>query len=225
MSIKQTRSLFLLPVFAVMALALGSALAMSDGSGAQDPELPEDPFQRGLALYRIFRFQEAKTSFDTVLESQPDRKQALYHRGRTLLQLDLPGKAEQDFKQALKIDPEYAEGYIGLALAAIKLKHYDAAWNLNEKGAALNPDHPDVFYQKGLIFGYTDKTADAVAAFERCVELQPDFVYAHYQLGMAYNQQKRFDLTIVHLTRFLELAPQAPEAPQVRNLLEFLRRH
>jgi hypothetical protein len=36
---------------------------------------------------------------------------------------------------------------------------------------------------------------------------------------MAYNQTDKKDLSIAHLRRFVELAPDAPEAPAVRSFL------
>ena len=47
----------------------------------------------------------------------------------------------------------------------------------------------------------------------------PDDAYAHYHLGMAYNQKGKKDLAIPHLRRFVELNPEAPEAPAVRSFL------
>jgi lipoprotein NlpI len=67
-------------------------------------------------------------------------------------------------------------------------------------------------------------TDAAVAAFEKGLEFDSLHAYAHYNLGLAYNQKKRKDLTIVHLEKFLMLAPLAPEAPQVRNFLNLLKR-
>jgi len=75
-----------------------------------------------------------------------------------------------------------------------------------------------------LAYGYLKKYPEAIQSLERTVELQPNNAYARYHLALAYNQTKRIDLAVLHLHRFLELAPNAPEAPQVNALLSQLRR-
>ncbi|MDH4198606.1 MAG: tetratricopeptide repeat protein, partial [Candidatus Aminicenantes bacterium] len=92
--------------------------------------------------------------------------------------------------------------------------------------AALSRDErsDEAYYQRGIVRGYQKRTDEAIAAFEKCLSLNPLHAYGHYQLGLAYNVANRKDLAIVHLEKFLALAPQAPEAPEVRNLLNLLRR-
>ncbi|MDH5715059.1 MAG: tetratricopeptide repeat protein, partial [Candidatus Aminicenantes bacterium] len=77
---------------------------------------------------------------------------------------------------------------------------------------------------KGIIFGYQKNTPAAIESFNKCLEIDPNHAYAHYQIGLAYYQVKRPDLTIVHFDRFIALAPEAPEAEQVRNLLNAIRK-
>ena len=59
----------------------------------------------------------------------------------------------------------------------------------------------------------------AIAELERAVKLAPNHAYAHYQLGMAYNQKDKKDFAIPQLHRFVELAPDGPEAKAVRSVL------
>jgi regulator of sirC expression with transglutaminase-like and TPR domain len=51
------------------------------------------------------------------------------------------------------------------------------------------------------------------------VSLDPENAYAHYQLGLVQYRLKRYDQTIAHFERFIELMPDAPETPQVRSIL------
>lgn len=97
---------------------------------------------------------------------------------------------------------------------------------MNRVNEALRgePNLAEAHYVKGLVLSYQQKVDEAIKLLSRAVELNPTHAYGHYYLGLAYNQKKRKDLTIVHLEKFLALAPQAPEAAQVRTLLNFLRR-
>jgi outer membrane protein assembly factor BamD (BamD/ComL family) len=81
----------------------------------------------------------------------------------------------------------------------------------------------DELYQQGLSFFQEDKLSQAADTFKKCLQLKPGHAYAHYHLGLVYYELKRKDLTIVHLEKFLKLAPSAPEADQVRKILNAIR--
>ena len=207
-------------------LAVGLLLlgAVSSAFGRASQALPEDPFARGKALLLQGQYADARSSFETALERAPDNKEIRYYRGVAWLKLDNPDAAWADFQATLDADPGFALGYVGRAQVWIKRSSYVEAEN--EIAAALARDElcDEAYYQRGIVCGYQKKTDEAIAALEKCLNLNPLHAYGHYQLGLAYNVVKRKDLTIVHLEKFLALAPLAPEAPQVRNLLNMLKR-
>ena len=64
---------------------------------ARTDELPEDPYQRGLALFKQFKYKEAKLCFDQVITKNPTHKNALYNRGKSLVELNQLTSAMNDF--------------------------------------------------------------------------------------------------------------------------------
>jgi len=98
----------------------------------------------------------------------------------------------------------------------------DALSYLN-RAVELDPTYAEAHYGLGLAYGYLNRLPKMVDELEQAVHLDSKHAYAHYQLGLAYNQQDKVDLSILHLERFLQLAPDAPEAPQVNALLRRLR--
>ena len=202
-------------------LLLGSAaIALASASQA----LPEEPFARGKALLLQGKYADARASFETALGQSPDNKEVRYYRGVSWLKLNNPDAAWADFQATLDADPGFALGHAGRAQVWIKRSNYVEAEK--EIAAALSRDErcDEAYFERGIVRGYQKKTAEAIAAFEKCLSLNQVHAYGHYQLGLAYNAAKRKDLTIVHLEKFLALAPLAPEAPQVRNLLNMLKR-
>ena len=187
-------------------------------------EQAPDPYEQGLKLLKQFKYGEAKASFDKAISSNPKHKKAFYYRGTARMALDQVDSAMVDFEKSLKLDKNYALGYVGKAQVYIKKKDFTKAMEQLSKAQELEPENPEAFYQMGIALGYQQKVQEAIDSFKRCIDVQPNHAYAHYQIGLAYNQIKRLDLTIVHLERFLALAPTAPEAEQVRRLLSSLRR-
>jgi len=219
-------------ILALACSAAGSA-AVSTANSATSPvvgpaapsqDLPEEPFARGKALLLQGKPAEAKASFEQAMAQDTKSLDILYYRGVSRLQLGDSGGALADFRATLDRKPDYALGRAGLAQVWIKQANYAEAEK--EIAAALAADDrcAEAYFQRGVVQGYLKDTNAAIAAFTKSLEIDALHAYAHYYLGLAYNQVRRKDLTIVHLEKFLTLAPLAPEAPQVRNLLNMLKR-
>ena len=61
---------------------------------------------------------------------------------------------------------------------------------------------------------------DAARDLEAYSGSHPDFAYAHYYAGMAYNGMKRPDKMLTHFEMFVRMKPEAPEARRVRSVLQ-----
>ena len=67
----------------------------------------------------------------------------------------------------------------------------------------------------------TNEMVSAAAALERVVEAKPNDARAHFLLGMAKYNIGETDDARTHLTRFLELAPDDPDAALAREMLSY----
>jgi tetratricopeptide (TPR) repeat protein len=65
--------------------------------------------------------------------------------------------------------------------------------------AATNPHDADAHYQLGLIYQKRRQYTEAIARFERALQIDPEEADAHYQLGRIAREQGRFDDAIRHL--------------------------
>ena len=63
----------------------------------------------------------------------------------------------------------------------------------------------------------------AEAAFLKVKELTPDYAPAYYQLGMIYVNQNKKPEAIENLERYIELAPDEPNADIARRILAYLK--
>jgi tetratricopeptide (TPR) repeat protein len=147
-----------------------------------------------------------------------------YSEGKAHLEAKRYAEAESAFRQILEADPETAsKGYEGLALVDIARKGYDAALENAKKAVELNGESAEAHYALGLAFAYKQDFKNAAPSLERALALNPENAYAHYQLGLVQYRLKRYDQTIIHFEKFLELKPDAPEATQVRSILKTVR--
>jgi tetratricopeptide (TPR) repeat protein len=61
-----------------------------------------------------------------------------------------------------------------------------------QQGAPVSGDAREAF-DRGMSAYRDDRDEEAVEAFKRAIELDPDFAEAHYRLGLAYNATKKSD--------------------------------
>ena len=82
-------------------------LRLCDAGLSLNPENAYFHFERGLALSRVERFQEANTEFGDVVRLVPDDPRGYYFRALTYLDLGQEELAAPDFAKAKEIDPEF----------------------------------------------------------------------------------------------------------------------
>ena len=80
-----------------------------------------------------------------------------------------------------------------------------------------------VYYQMGIVQARRLDYEGAAAAFEHVTTFDPAFAYAYYYGGMANSRIDRPDQMAINFERFLQLAPEAPEAPRVQSLMRSVR--
>jgi tetratricopeptide (TPR) repeat protein len=146
-------------------------------------------------------------------------QQDIYKEGRAQLDAKHYDEAETEFRRLLAAKESSSKGYEGLALVEIARRSYDKALANAKKAVELNGESAGAHYALGLTYAYRQDFPNAAPSLEKALLLDPQDAYTHYQLGLVQYRLKHYEQTIVHLERFIELMPLAPEIPQVRSIL------
>jgi tetratricopeptide (TPR) repeat protein len=80
----------------------------------------------------------------------------------------------------------------------------------------LNPQYAEACNNLGEALSGKGAVKEAIAQFEKAVQLDPEYAVAHGNLGMLLARTMRTDKAIVHLRKVVEIKPDAVEAR--RNL-------
>jgi tetratricopeptide (TPR) repeat protein len=113
--------------------------------------------------------------------------------------------------------------FIGQSLVALLEAQVDAAAASAQRAVDMPGAPAEAHYQLGLVFARQQQWREAAEAFDRAIEADPLFAYAHYYAGLMHNRAKRTDLMAVRFDRFLKLAPDAPERPEVTQIMRTVR--
>jgi Tfp pilus assembly protein PilF len=96
------------------------------------------------------------------------------------------------FNQVVKLRPDYADGYVNVALTEIEWEKYSAARPMLEKALALKPNYARALYYLALVERREGNCDKEVADLENVVSQYPQSRDARRELGISYYQQHRY---------------------------------
>lgn len=144
-----------------------------------------------------FRYRnEAVGHLQKAVTIHPTYKNAWLLLGNAYYYLNNYDQAIQSFKQALEIDPDYADASrnMGLAyrdggrMAGEKLGDLAKAIAYLKQAASLLPDDYEAHRLAGIAFGFNGNKLEAISYFQKAAQLKPELSDAWFNLGTAYYQ-------------------------------------
>jgi len=210
---------------------------------ATDEHLWAQIYDRSLGEQSIFAIQSdvsAEISNALQLTLMPERDFAvadvstenlraysLYVSGRDNLYLrrqETLQEARLQFEEAVEIDPNYAEAYVGLAESVLLMSinhglipfaQADELVQANlEKAIAINPDLSDAYATFGLLLTTRwqqtrvgTENLEAEAAFEQAIGLNPNSAQAYMWFATLRTAEQRFEDAIGLYHRSMQLDP------------------
>ncbi len=127
-------------------------------------------------------------------------------------------KAAELFEQAVKLDPNYALGYAGLAYAHCTiathggnpLEEYPKAMNAVQRALALDENLAEAHSNLGQIqHVYEWKHGEAEKSHRRAIELDPNSSFAHRTYAFHLLDMGRFDEAVAEIKTAIDLDPNS----------------
>jgi len=137
---------------------------------------------------------------------------AQYNLGVVLVEAGRRDDGIQRFREAIRIDPDYADVHIDLANA------------LNERGATdeavaefatvvrLRPDYADAHLVFGNLLRARGRTSEAITQYRQALRLDPTLASAHNELGNALTDEGKFNDALGEYEQAVRLSPGFAEA-------------
>ena len=169
---------------------------------------------RGIELYRKNDFAAAVSALRQVVDADGGNARANRYLGLALLEQGKAAEAEPFILKACELDPS-GESKMALARLSIEKKDYDKAAEVLK-----DAEGDELPYVRGLLNLHRKQYDPAARDLEAFSKRYPDFAYAHYYAGLAYNGLKRPDKMLSHFQMFVSMKPEAPEARRVRSVLQ-----
>lgn len=151
------------------------------------------------------------------------RAQYEFHQAQSTLVVDAFNRADAFYQQALARDPNFAEAAAGLAYSRL-MRHWfvsplsprelEEVKSIIDHALAVAPNSPEAHVARGVFFYWAHRQYDnALAEFNRALELQPNNALARQFLGWVYRRRGEWERSITDAQRAQELDPRDPSIP------------
>ncbi|HIE51347.1 MAG TPA: tetratricopeptide repeat protein [Armatimonadetes bacterium] len=180
---------------------------------------PLSPVERALASLRHLPLDpRAPRDFSsalrelTALIQQTPTAAYLCQRGFLYLGQRAWPKAEADFEQARRLEPDSPLAACGLGVVALRRGDYEQATYWAQQALKSDPESPRAHLLRGQIHFLRSEPAQALAAYQQALALEPTYLPAYLSLGALYYDVHR-DLEAIDAYRqALELDPRQETA-------------
>jgi tetratricopeptide (TPR) repeat protein len=143
-------------------------------------------------LHRTARSGDNTVSITTLIAPKQARKN--FDKARKLAFEGKTPEAISAFQKAVKIDPRFAEAWVGLAFAQYRMRLYDAAEKSALKAREIDPKLPGIYEILGYIASDRKDWKTAAQYLDEAERLNPrSSALPWYLSAVAYYQMRHFD--------------------------------
>jgi tetratricopeptide (TPR) repeat protein len=94
-----------------------------------------------------------------------------------------------------------------------------------QKVAAIDPRNAAIlFFNTGVKSWNENRPKEAVLAYRKAVEIDPNYAQAHRELARALMAQQDFNGALQHFQEYLKINPKAPDAKEIQENIALLKK-
>ncbi len=153
--------------------------------------------------------QKLNEIIDYCLKYPPatDDALALYLRGSALFDQKNYEAAITQYREIIKLDPEYARAHKSWGLALDNLNRPEDAIVQYQKAAEIDPEDTSAYVSLGLTFDNLNRFEDAIVQYQKAIKINPDLPHYYISLGLTLDNLKRYEDAIIQFRKAAEIDP------------------
>jgi tetratricopeptide (TPR) repeat protein len=187
------------------------------------PKKAVKEYDKGLEAEQQGKKDAAVEHYEASLKVAPDYYPAHNNLGILYLGNSDFKSAEEQFRDAVRLDQNEAQAYFNLSNVLILTRRFAEAQITLAQGLQRRPDSAFGNFLQGCLYDQTGMLSAAENSLENALRLDPKMPQVHLQLVNLYLQQNRRPDAIKQLQAFLQDFPNAPAAPKAREILNKLQ--
>ncbi|MCD9122428.1 tetratricopeptide repeat protein [Cupriavidus sp. UGS-1] len=111
-------------------------------------------------------------------------------------------KAEQAYRRAIAIAPDYADPYLNLGCLLTEAGRVQEAEALYRDAVAAIGDEPLLHFNLGVTLEDLERYEDALRSYHRCIDIAPDMADAHFNAARLHEQLGDAHRAIRHFNQY-----------------------
>jgi superkiller protein 3 len=203
--------------------------------GAQYAKEPADQYNlhylRGSAFYRLEKFQDAVGELAEAIRLRPSDWTSFSQLGICYYNLDRPDEAVDALQKALTLKPGHnvtgeflGKAYFKKGIAALSAKKYPEAIDWFQKARDYAPNNGYIYYNIAEACLFQEKYPDAEKALNQALTLMPRSAEVFQRLGLVYEKQKKWDLSLNAYQKADEINPLPSLKEAIKRVTELKKR-
>jgi len=195
----------------------GSTVSMT---ALKAPDNARKAYEKGVAAATEKKWPNAQKELERAVEIYPEYAQAWSDLGEVYLQQNKSAEARTALEKARQADPKYMRPAVQLARLDLSENKFAEALELTNKAMEQNPiEFPNIFFYNAVANYSLRHFDEAEKSARRAVELDAngEIPRARHLLGILLAYKGDRDGAIQYMNKYLEMAPKAPDAAQVKQ--------
>lgn len=191
---------------------------------ARVPAPAQAELERARSALAEAKHEEARVHLEKAISLYPDFYEALVLLGDVYVGIGEWDKAENAFRNALRINPKAVPSMVSLGEIYRRQKKYLAGRMLLEDALKLDGNSWEINFTLGRIHWELKDIATAGKYIARTIELQPSLPQARLLAGNIFIRSGLPKNALVEYEEYLRLAPNGEFSAMTRELVEKLKR-
>ncbi|MBS3026007.1 MAG: serine protease [Dolichospermum sp. DET50] len=162
---------------------LDKALAAIDKAIQLQPNNPNLYNQKSVVLIDLKRYREAAAAINKAIELSP---RAAFYVNRGIVRDELGDKpgAIDDYNQAIKINPNYADAYYNRGSVRNELGDKQGAINDYNQAIKINPNYALAYNNRGVVRNELGDKQGAIDDYNQAIKINPNYAQAYTNRGI-----------------------------------------
>lgn len=177
-----------------LCVILGLVLSVTSAQAQQ--KSASDLFKEGNDYFQAGLYRKAIRAYKETVAQNPEFKEAWYNLGVSYSRESKFKEESNAYKKAIALDGKYGRAVFNLAIAQEDGGSLQDAISSYESFLSVSQgekDQADACVNLGILYTKTGKYDDAVLAYTKSLELDPDLADANFNLGIAYGKMSALE--------------------------------
>src|SRR5262249_9263737 len=177
-----------------------------------NPNDPDALVYKGQILLRQGRATDAADTLQQVLHNDPNNAVAHYHLGVAFEQMGILGRAENEWREAVRLRPDLMDAYKTLAASDLRRNDWDSLARDADRIITLQAALPDGYALRAISEMNRNQGDKALADLRKAIEVAPQSPVGYIHMGNFYRRQNKYKDAENLYERALQRDPNAADA-------------